>query len=188
MVITCHHPEAEISRLEQQKRKKSLDEKAREAKGKGKGRAAKGHGRGQGRGKGRGKGRQPKKATSKKTEAKAKAKATAKSKSKKKPQVEAPEAHAGDEAGEVKKPGKRSRAKATIPEPAPAKKPKTKEEKSTFAGRYKPTTETMGQVWEALRRKYMTDMAPHLRSPSKFQAGVVLTITQGNPTKTKFTI
>ena len=186
MVITCHLPEAEISRLEQQKRKKSLDEKAREAKGKGKGRAAKGHGRGQGRGKGRGKGRQPKKATSKKTEAKAKA--TAKSKSKKKPQVEAPEAHAGDEAGEVKKPGKRSRAKATIPEPAPAKKPKTKEDKSTFAGRYKPTTETMGQVWEALRRKYMTDMAPHLRSPSKFQAGVVLTITQGNPTKTKFTI
>ena len=186
MVITCHHPEAEISRLEQQKRKKSLDEKAREAKCKGKGRAAKGHGRGQGRGKGRGKGRQPKKATSKKTEAKAKA--TAKSKSKKKPQVEAPEAHAGDEAGEVKKPGKRSRAKATIPEPAPAKKPKTKEDKSTFAGRYKPTTETMGQVWEALRRKYMTDMAPHLRSPSKFQAGVVLTITQGNPTKTKFTI
>ena len=65
----------------------------------------------------------------------------------------------------------REAPKATIPEPAPTKKPKTNENKTTFAGRYKPTTETLGRVWEALRRKYMTDMAPRLRSPSKFQAG-----------------
>ncbi|CAL1141720.1 unnamed protein product, partial [Cladocopium goreaui] len=108
-------PEAEVTRLQQQARKRDLDDKAREA--------------------------------------------------------EAAEANPGDEAGEVKKPGKRSRAKATIPEPAPApaKKTKTKENNPTFAGRYKPTTETMGRVWEALRRKYMTDMVPQLRAPSKFQ-------------------
>ncbi|CAL1160839.1 unnamed protein product [Cladocopium goreaui] len=70
-------PEAEVTRLQQQARKRDLDDKAREAKGKGKGKA-----------KGRG---------------------------------------------------------------------------------YKPTTETMGRVWEALRRKYMTDMVPQLRAPSKFQ-------------------
>ena len=173
-----HCPEADVSRLEQQKRKKSLDEKAREAKGKGKGKAAKGRGRGKergqargrGRGKGKGKGKQTKTGASKKPEAKAKAKTTAKSKPKKKSKVEAAEAHAGDQADEVKTPGKRS-PKATIPEPAPAKKPKTNENKTTFAGRYKPTTETLGRVWEALRRKYMTDMVPRLRSPSKFQAG-----------------
>eukprot|EP00435_Cladocopium_sp_Y103_P015140 s3483_g3.t1 len=153
---------AEVTRLQQQAKKRELDEKAREAKGKGKGKA-KGRGRGQGRGrngkgrgKGRGKGKQPK--TSKSTKAKAKAKATAKSKSKKsQAEAEAAEANPGDEVGEVKKPSKRSRAKATIPEPAPApaNKTKTKEKISTFAGRYKPTTETMGGVWEALRRKYV---------------------------------
>jgi hypothetical protein len=41
-LLDDHHPEAEVTRLQQQARKRDLDDKAREAKGKGKGKAREG--------------------------------------------------------------------------------------------------------------------------------------------------
>lgn len=134
----------------------------------------------------------PKRRAKAKTKAKAKAKATAKAKAKAKAKSKAkvkaapgrkrkgtgedqddeeeaqPKAKASRKAN-AKAKAKQQHGKKTQGEDVEVDKG-APQEKATFAGRYKPSTETMGLIGECLRSKFTTSLQPKVRSPSTLEA------------------